>query len=65
MTVVLALVTSFTVYGLSAYVTPMPSADVCESMVPAITKSVTANPDILSVQVQCVAVEMPAPKVGP
>jgi hypothetical protein len=65
MTVVLALVTSFTVYGLSAYVTPMPSEDVCRTMIPAIEKSVAANPDILSVKVECVTVAMPAPKPAP
>ena len=65
MTVVLALVTSFTVYGLSAYVTPMPSEDVCRAMVPEIRTSVAANPDILSVEVQCVTVTMPPPRTTP
>jgi len=64
-TVVLALVTSFTVYGLNAYVTPMPSDEICRAMVPSIERSVAANPDILSVEVQCVTVDMPAPKAAP
>jgi hypothetical protein len=65
MTVVLALVTSFTVYGLNAYVTPMPSDAICRAMVPSIERSVATNPDILSVKVECVTVDMPAPKTAP
>jgi len=63
--VVVALVTSFTVWGLNAYVTPMPSLAVCERMAPAIEASVAANADNLSYKVTCVAVTMPEPKLAP
>ncbi len=65
MEVVVALVTSFTVWGLSAYVTPMPSLAVCERMVPAIEASLAENTDNLSYQVTCVTVVMPEPKPKP
>lgn len=65
MDIVVALVTSFTVWGLNAYVTPMPSLAVCERMVPAIEASIAANTDNLSYEVTCVTVTMPEPKPAP
>ncbi|MGH6718077.1 MAG: hypothetical protein ACREER_02060 [Alphaproteobacteria bacterium] len=65
MEVVVALVTSFTVWGLNAYVTPMPSLAVCERMVPAIEASLAENADNLTYTVMCVTVAMPEPAPKP
>ena len=62
MDVVVALVTSFTIWGLNAYVTPMPSMTVCGAMTPAIEASLAENTDNLSYKVTCLTVTLPEPK---
>ena len=61
MDVVFALVTSFSIYGLNAYVTPMPSMDACLEFLPAIERSVAGNPDNLTFKVDCLMVTLPKP----
>jgi hypothetical protein len=61
MEVVFALVTSFSIYGLNAYVTPMPSMDACRRILPAIEKSVASNADNLTSKVECITVTLPEP----
>jgi hypothetical protein len=65
MEVIFALVTSFSIYGLNAYVTPMPSMDACRSILPAIEKSVTSNPDNITSKVECITVALPEPPAAP
>lgn len=65
MEIVFALVASFSIYGLNAYVTPMPSMEACRGILPAIEKSVAANPDNLSSTVDCLIVVLPMPAPVP